>query len=37
MTLDAITVDDFEPWELRAASYYGDFAREGVQERRDVA
>jgi acyl-CoA dehydrogenase len=28
MTLDAITVDDFEPWELRAAAYYGDFGRE---------
>ena len=27
MTLDAITVDDFDPWELRAASYYGDFAQ----------
>ncbi|WP_159015506.1 acyl-CoA dehydrogenase [Cognatiluteimonas profundi] len=26
MTLDAITVDDFEPWELRAASYYVDFS-----------
>jgi len=25
MTLDAISVDDFAPWELRAASYYGDF------------
>jgi len=25
MTLDAITVDDFEPWELRAAAYYGNF------------
>jgi hypothetical protein len=21
MTLDAITVDDFEPWELRSAGY----------------
>ncbi|MDB6164433.1 MAG: acyl-CoA dehydrogenase, partial [Xanthomonadaceae bacterium] len=28
MTLDAITVDDFEPWELRAAAYYGDFAED---------
>src|SRR6478672_4398056 len=25
MTLDAISVDDFESWELRAAGYYGDF------------
>jgi acyl-CoA dehydrogenase len=25
MTLDAITVDDFEPWELRSAAYYGNF------------
>ena len=25
MTLDAITVDDFESWELRGAAYYGDF------------
>lgn len=25
MTLDAISVDDFEPWELRAASFYGEF------------
>ncbi|NUS38032.1 MAG: acyl-CoA dehydrogenase [Lysobacter sp.] len=25
MTLDAISVDDFASWELRAASYYGDF------------
>lgn len=38
MTLDAITVDDFEPWELRASSYYGDFGREdAAAERRDVA
>jgi acyl-CoA dehydrogenase len=37
MTLDAITVDDFEPWELRASSYYGDFAREDAGERREVA
>ncbi len=27
MTIDAISVDDFEPWELRAASYYGDFGK----------
>jgi acyl-CoA dehydrogenase len=25
MTLDAITVDDFESWELRGAAYYGGF------------
>src|SRR4249919_684081 len=25
MTLDAITVDDFESWQLRGAAYYGDF------------
>jgi acyl-CoA dehydrogenase len=25
MTLDAITVDDFESWQLRSAAYYGDF------------
>jgi hypothetical protein len=25
MTLDAISVDDFESWELRGAAYYGDF------------
>ena len=37
MTLDTITVDDFEPWQLRAASYYGDFGREDAAERRDVA
>jgi hypothetical protein len=37
MTLDAITVDDFEPWELRASSYYGDFGREDAGERREVA
>jgi acyl-CoA dehydrogenase len=37
MTLDAITVDDFEPWQLRAASYYGDFGREDTGLRRDVA
>ncbi|HET8765201.1 MAG TPA: acyl-CoA dehydrogenase [Rhodanobacter sp.] len=37
MTLDAITVDDFEPWELRASSYYGDFGRDDATERRDVA
>ena len=39
MTLDAITVDDFEPWQLRAASYYGDFgAREAATaETRAVA
>ena len=24
MTLDAITVDDFEPWKLRGAPYYED-------------
>jgi acyl-CoA dehydrogenase len=25
MTLDAISVDDFESWELRAAGFYGEF------------
>jgi len=24
MTLDAITVDDFESWQLRGAAYYGE-------------
>jgi acyl-CoA dehydrogenase len=32
MTLDAITVDDFESWELRAASYYGDFGEQAGAE-----
>jgi len=32
MTLDAITVDDFEPWELRSAAYYGDFGSEAVAD-----
>ena len=30
MTLDAITVDDFESWQLRGAQYYGDFGEAGV-------
>jgi acyl-CoA dehydrogenase len=30
MTLDAITVDDFESWELSAASFYGNFSGNGV-------
>ncbi|HSR65745.1 MAG TPA: acyl-CoA dehydrogenase [Xanthomonadaceae bacterium] len=30
MTLDAISVDDFESWELRAASYYGEFGDEAA-------
>ncbi|MEO6264177.1 MAG: acyl-CoA dehydrogenase [Luteimonas sp.] len=37
MTLDAITVDDFEPWQLRAASYYGDFGAEDAGANRDRA
>jgi acyl-CoA dehydrogenase len=38
MTLDAITVDDFESWELRAASYYGDFGEQtGTQAAGDRA
>lgn len=32
MTLDAITVDDFEPWELCAASHYGDFSHTSQPE-----
>jgi acyl-CoA dehydrogenase len=32
MTLDAISVDDFASWELRAASYYGDFGQPNVAE-----
>ncbi|MEO5566294.1 MAG: acyl-CoA dehydrogenase [Luteimonas sp.] len=32
MTLDAITVDDFEPWELRAAPYYGSSVRTASPE-----
>jgi acyl-CoA dehydrogenase len=30
MTLDAITVDDFESWELRSAAYYGNFGDQSV-------
>jgi len=40
MTLDAITVDDFESWQLRSAAYYGDFgdaASRGVQDDRAAA
>ena len=43
MTLDAITVDDFESWQLRGAAYYGDFgdaaSRRGVRaaKPRDIA
>lgn len=32
MTIDAISVDDFEPWELRAASYYGDFGKADAED-----
>ncbi|MFL6591591.1 MAG: acyl-CoA dehydrogenase [Luteimonas sp.] len=40
MTLDAITVDDFESWQLRGAAYYGDFgdaAPRGVESDRVAA
>ena len=32
MTLDAITVDDFEPWELRAAAHYGNFDNDAAAQ-----
>ena len=32
MTLDAITVDDFEAWELRSAACYGDFGSAPVAD-----
>ena len=35
--LDALLAEILEPWQLRAAPYYGDFGREDAAERRDVA
>ncbi|HEY9400773.1 MAG TPA: acyl-CoA dehydrogenase [Luteimonas sp.] len=37
MTLDAITVDDFESWELSAASFYGNFSGMGAASGIEVA